>query len=117
MKNCNQFKKVRRRWGIYKVINTGKRFKVKILEIKPHRAIALQLHNFRSEHWVVVKGKAKVRKGKKTFCLNENESVFIPKKIKHRIENLTNSTLKVIEVQCGDYVEEDDIVRFEQYTK
>ena len=102
---------VKRPWGSYTVLNTGSRFKVKLVEVSPHKALSLQYHKKRSEHWVVTEGTARIVKGRKTYFLYENQSTFIPRNQIHRIINPTNSILKIVEVQAGDYLGEDDIVR------
>ncbi len=102
---------VKRPWGSYTVLNTGSRFKVKLVEVEPHKALSLQYHKKRTEHWVVTEGTAKIVKGSKSYFLYENQSTFIPKNRVHRIVNPTDSVLKIIEVQVGDYLGEDDIVR------
>jgi len=104
--------KIKRPWGNYTVLNKGDGFKVKIVEVTPHKRLSLQKHEFRSEHWVVVSGEAKITNGKDTLFLKKNESTFIPKKGVHRLENTTNKTLKIIEVQCGSILNENDIKRF-----
>ena len=106
-------KKVYRPWGWYLVIDSGASFKVKRISITPFKKISLQSHNRRAEHWVVIKGVAKVTCGDKVFLLKENESTFIPVGTKHRLENPSKDLLEIIEVQSGDYLEEDDIVRFD----
>jgi mannose-1-phosphate guanylyltransferase/mannose-6-phosphate isomerase len=102
---------VKRPWGSYTVLDIGSRFKVKLVEVNPHKALSLQSHRKRSEHWVVTEGTAKIVKGRKTYFLYENQSTFIPMACIHRIINPTDSVLKIIEVQAGDYLGEDDIVR------
>ena len=109
--NSNQT--VFRPWGEYKSIYATKSFLIKILTIYPKSKISLQYHNNRSEHWIVVAGCASVTKGKKTFKLNKDESTFIPKGEIHRLHNETNDNLVLVEVQTGDYLREDDIVRLE----
>ena len=104
---------VLRPWGSYKSIDAGNGFRVKWLKIKPGHRLSSQFHYRRSEHWVVVEGTASVTLGEKTFDLRTGESTFIPAKAVHRIENRSDRELTVIEVQCGDYLEEDDIVRLE----
>lgn len=104
---------VKRPWGSYTVINTALGFKVKEVHINPHRRLSLQAHTRRSEHWIVVEGEAKITNGDKTYYLSANESTYISKGTKHRLENLHDQALKIIEVQCGHYLEEDDIERFE----
>lgn len=106
-------KKGFRPWGYYQTLSENRGFKVKRIFVKPHSAISLQLHNKRSEHWVVIKGIAIVEKNSKKFTLCEGESTFIPVKTKHRITNNQDTNLEIIEVQMGEYVGEDDIVRFE----
>lgn len=104
-------KTVKRPWGSYAVINIGGGFKVKLVQIEPHKRLSLQFHRYRSEHWVVVEGQAKVTNCKKEYLVNENESIYIPQGGIHRLENPTDGPLKIIEVQCGQYLEEDDIER------
>ena len=106
-------KKVYRPWGWYLVIDSGTSFKVKRISITPLHKISLQSHNHRAEHWVVIRGVAQVNCGEEVFLLKENESTYIPVDTKHRLENPTKEPLEIIEVQSGDYLEEDDIVRFE----
>jgi len=104
-------KTAKKPWGRYTVLEQGPSFKVKLIEVAPKRALSLQRHMHRSEHWVVVEGKAKIIKGRKTYSVNANESIFIPLRYAHRLENPTNFPLKIIEVQSGKYLEEDDILR------
>lgn len=106
-------KTVARPWGTYTVLQEGTGFKIKRIEVKPGAALSLQMHDRRSEHWVVVAGEAQVTRGDETFPLGANESTFIPLRTKHRLENKGTIALSIIEVQCGDYVGEDDIVRFD----
>ena len=89
------------------------RFQVKRLTVNPGAILSLQLHHHRAEHWVVVKGTARVTRGDEVFTLNENESTYIPVGTKHRLENPGTTLLEVIEVQSGGCLGEDDIVRFE----
>lgn len=105
--------KVSRPWGTYETISHGEFFKVKKIFVKPHASLSLQLHNQRSEHWVVVKGEATVQKNEEVFTLKAGESTFIPVKSSHRLSNKTDADLEIIEVQIGGYLEEDDIVRLE----
>ncbi len=102
---------VKRPWGSYTVLDRGEGFKIKLVEVKTGCSLSLQLHKKRSEHWVVVEGKAKIVKGKKSYYVNSNESTFIPVSCIHRLTNVGNSVLKIVEVQTGTYLEEDDIVR------
>ena len=104
---------VARPWGAYTVLQDGPRFKIKRIEVKPGAALSLQLHHRRSEHWVVVAGVAKVTRGEETFLVNANGSTYIPVETRHRLENTGADLLVMIEVQCGDYLGEDDIVRFD----
>jgi mannose-1-phosphate guanylyltransferase len=104
---------VARPWGAYTVLEESPGFKIKRIEVKPGAALSLQLHHRRSEHWVVVAGKAEVTCGEKTFDVHANSSTFIPVATKHRLANRGREPLVMIEVQCGDYLGEDDIVRFD----
>lgn len=106
-------RRVYRPWGSYEGIDAGERFQVKRLIVNPGAAISLQLHHHRAEHWVVVKGAAKVTRGEEILLLSENQSTYIPVGMKHRLENPGNVPLEIIEVQSGGYLGEDDIVRFE----
>ncbi len=106
-------REVHRPWGTYTVIEEGANFKIKRIVVKPGAALSLQMHRHRSEHWVVVNGVAKVVNGEREFLVNINESTFIPAGHKHRLENPGTGDLVMIEVQSGDYLGEDDIVRFE----
>ena len=101
-----------RPWGSFTTLGTGKGYKVKKLIILPGHKISLQKHLKRSEHWVVIKGIASIIKGKEKFILKPNQSTFIKKGEIHRIENKTNKSLIMIEVQTGNYLEEDDIKRY-----
>ena len=89
------------------------RYKIKRIAVDPGAKLSLQLHHHRSEHWVVVKGTAKVTCGDKTFLVQVNESTYISAGQKHRLENAGNISLELIEVQNGSYLGEDDIVRFD----
>ena len=102
-----------RPWGWFETIEEGLRFKVKQIHVEPGAKLSLQKHWHRSEHWVVVKGTALVTCGDKEFVLRENESTFIPATVRHRLENPGKVPLLLIEVQSGEYVGEDDIVRLE----
>jgi len=104
---------VHRPWGSYTVLEEGERFKMKRIEVKPGAKLSLQMHHHRSEHWIVVNGMARVTNGDKVFLLNTNESTFIPAGHVHRLENPGVIDLVMIEVQSGDYLGEDDIVRLE----
>ncbi len=109
--------KVHRPWGNYTTVMKGEKWLVKRLEINPNESLSLQLHNFRSEHWVVVKGIAKVQIEEKITYLNTNESIYVPLGSKHRLSNAHNELLILIEVQSGNYLGEDDIIRFEDKYK
>ena len=106
-------RKVYRPWGSYDGIDSGDRFQVKRIVVKPGASLSLQMHHHRAEHWIVVKGTARVTNGDKVFLLGENESTYIPLGSKHRLENPGKQPLELIEVQSGGYLGEDDIVRFE----
>ncbi len=105
--------KVYRPWGCFQTLDSGNGFQVKRLVINPGASISLQLHRQRSEHWVVVSGVANVTCGDETLILKPNESTYIPVDTKHKLENLSEVPLEVVEVQTGPYLGEDDIVRFE----
>jgi mannose-1-phosphate guanylyltransferase / mannose-6-phosphate isomerase len=105
--------KVFRPWGSFESVDRGTRHQVKQIVVKPGERLSLQMHHHRAEHWVVVEGVARVTRDEETFLLNENESVFIPQGAKHRLENPGPAPLRLIEVQSGSYLGEDDIVRFE----
>jgi mannose-1-phosphate guanylyltransferase/mannose-6-phosphate isomerase len=104
---------VHRPWGSFTVLEDEADCKVKRLTVKPGGVLSLQLHHRRSEHWTVVAGTAKVRVGDREFLLGRNESTYIPVNTLHRLENPTEVDVHLIEVQCGDYFGEDDIVRLE----
>lgn len=104
---------VHRPWGTYTVLEEGRGFKIKRIEVKPGASLSLQMHHHRSEHWVVVRGSAKVVNGENEILINTNESTFIPAGQKHRLTNHGTTKCVMIEVQSGEYVGEDDIVRFE----
>jgi mannose-1-phosphate guanylyltransferase len=104
---------VHRPWGTYTVLEDGNGYKMKRIEVKPGASLSLQMHHHRSEHWIVVHGMAKVVNGENEFLLNTNESTYVPAGHKHRLENPGKIELVMIEVQSGEYLGEDDIVRFE----
>ena len=106
-------REVYRPWGKYDSIDSGERYQVKRITVKPGAKLSVQMHHHRTEHWIVVSGSAKVTIGKKTFLLAENESTYIPVGVIHALENPGKVTLELIEVQSGSYLGEDDIVRFE----
>ncbi len=103
----------RRPWGSFTVLQEGPGFKIKLIEITSKKRLSLQRHKSRAEHWVVVSGMAKVTSVGKVSFVRSNESVYIPKARKHRLENPLRAPLKIVEVQTGAYLEEDDIERFE----
>lgn len=104
---------VHRPWGTYTILEEGPRFKIKRIVVKPGASLSLQMHHHRSEHWIVVSGMAKVINGVEEMYVNTNESTYIPAGHKHRLENPGVLDLVMIEVQSGEYMGEDDIVRFE----
>lgn len=106
-------RKVYRPWGSYDGIDSGERFQVKRIVVKPGAALSLQMHHHRAEHWIVVKGTARITCEDKVFMLSENQSTYIPLGSKHRLENPGKVPVELIEVQSGSYLGEDDIVRFE----
>ncbi len=106
-------KTIQRPWGSFTIIETGLSFKIKRIEVNPMKSLSLQSHKYRSEHWVVIEGEAEVINADKTFRIKKNQSTFIPQGSKHRLKNpLSNIILKIIEVQTGSYLGEDDIKRF-----
>ena len=108
-----EFPTVHRPWGTYTVLQEGVGFKLKRIEVKPGARLSLQSHKHRSEHWVVVSGKALITNGEEQIELQPNQSTYIPVGNKHRLQNIGNLQLVLIEVQCGSYLGEDDIVRYE----
>jgi len=104
---------VHRPWGTYETIDVGPNYQVKQIMVKPGQQLSLQLHHHRAEHWVVVEGTAQVTCGERQFLLQANESTFIPQGSRHRLENPGKTPLRLVEVQSGSYLGEDDIVRFE----
>ena len=106
-------RKVFRPWGSYDGVDVGERFLVKRIIVTPGASLSLQMHHHRAEHWIVVRGTAKVTRDGKSYLVSENESTFIPLGTQHRLENPGRLPLEMIEVQSGSYLGEDDIVRFE----
>ena len=102
-----------RPWGSYEGLAEGNGFQVKRIKVNPGAALSLQMHHKRAEHWIVVQGTALVTVGEKEFTLEQNQSTYIPIETKHRLENPAAGELILIEVQCGDYLVEDDIVRYD----
>jgi len=109
----NEHKKVHRPWGYYVSLSQSEYFQIKRILVNPNAKLSLQKHKYRAEHWVVIKGQAKVTCDNKIFILSENESTFISQGSIHRLENDTNNDLEIIEIQTGSYLGEDDIERFE----
>jgi mannose-1-phosphate guanylyltransferase/mannose-6-phosphate isomerase len=104
---------VRRPWGSYTVLDEGPGYKIKRIEVPPAGRLSLQMHHHRAEHWVVVTGTALVLVGEREILLTENQSVDIPKATRHRLSNPGKVPVEIIEIQSGPYLEEDDIVRFD----
>lgn len=102
-----------RPWGTYTVLDENSNYKIKRIVVNPGERLSLQMHHHRSEHWIVVSGTAKVTCGDKVSIVNINESTFIPIGSNHRLENPGVIPLTIIEVQSGEYLGEDDIVRFQ----
>lgn len=105
--------RVYRPWGYYESVDAGPGYQVKRIVVNPGQALSLQMHQRRAEHWVVVAGTARVTRGEEVFTLPENQSTFIPVGTRHRLENPGPDPLQIVEVQSGEYLGEDDIVRFE----
>lgn len=110
-KELNEHRKIYRPWGWFDIIDEGSNFKVKRIQVNPLSSLSLQKHSKRAEHWIVVKGIAKVICGKKIFYLRQNESTYIPQGELHQLLNESTDVLEIIEVQSGSYLGEDDIVR------
>lgn len=108
-----QHREIYRPWGCYDAIDDGERYQVNRIRVKPGASLSLQLHHHRAEHWIVVKGTALVQKGDEVLLLSENESTYIPVGIKHRLSNPGKIPLEIVEVQSGSYLEEDDVIRYE----
>jgi len=105
-------RKIHRPWGWYDSIDSGERFQVKRIVVNPACSLSLQMHHHRAEHWIIVKGTARITRGEEVFLLSENQSTYIPLGVTHRLENPGKFPLEMIEVQSGSYLGEDDIVRF-----
>jgi len=106
-------RKVARPWGCYETVDKGPNFQVKRITVHPGQALSKQMHHHRSEHWVVVRGTARVTRGEEVSILSENQSTYIPLGMVHRLENPGTIPLELIEIQSGSYLGEDDIVRYE----
>lgn len=102
-----------RPWGTYTVLDESTSYKIKRIEVLPGQRLSLQMHHHRSEHWIVVSGTAKVTCDGREYIVNINESTFIPIGMNHRLENPGVIPLTIIEVQSGEYLGEDDIVRYQ----
>ncbi len=109
----NIHKTVYRPWGYYTTLNGGKNWLTKIINVSPGHKLSLQSHNYRSEHWVVLEGSATVVLNDKTYTLQKRQSINIPIQAKHSLQNLTKDPLKILEVQKGAYISEEDIIRYE----
>ena len=106
-------REVYRPWGKYDTLDDGENFLVKRVSVKPGEQLSLQKHSHRAEHWIVVKGQARATINERTYNVHANESVYIPIGAVHRLENVTDELLELIEVQTGEYLSEDDIIRLE----
>lgn len=114
-KEATQHREIFRPWGSYDSIGNGKRFQVKRITVKQGAKLSLQMHYHRAEHWVVVSGTAKITKGEKEYLLTENQSTYIPLGVVHSLENPGKIPLELIEIQSGEYLGEDDIVRLQDW--
>ncbi len=108
-----QHREIYRPWGCYDAIDDGDRYQVNRIRVKPGASLSLQLHHHRAEHWIVVKGTALVQRGDETMLLSENESTYIPVGTRHRLSNPGKIPLEIVEVQSGPYLDEDDVIRYE----
>ena len=104
---------VNKPWGSYQIIDQGKNFVVKNIVVKPDCKLSLQSHEHRSEHWIIVEGKAEVNVNGNLSILESNQSIYIPSKTKHRLANNYDKNLIIIEVWCGEILDEEDIIRYE----
>ena len=104
---------IQKPWGTYQILEKQKNYLIKIIIVQPGEKLSLQSHEHRSEHWTIVEGVANITINDSKKILNSNESIFIPVKAKHRIENNQNNVLKIIEIQYGSNLSEDDIIRYE----
>lgn len=102
-----------RPWGSFTVLEEGRGYKIKRIEVKPGHRLSLQMHHHRSEHWIVVSGTAKVVCGDREILLSNNQSTYVPQCTVHRLENPGVIPLILIEVQNGEYLGEDDIIRYQ----
>ena len=114
----NDHKKVYRPWGFFNLIEKGSNWQIKEISVNPKSSLSLQKHKFRSEHWIILKGIANIEINKSKLILNANQSTYIPVGAKHRLINKENEPLRLIEIQCGSYLGEDDIYRYDdQYDR
>ena len=104
---------VERPWGFWKCVAVGEGFVIKFITVNSHQSLSLQMHNFRSEHWFIIKGKPTITIGDITQEYIQGQSVDISAKTKHRLENLTDDVIEIIEIQTGDMLSEQDIIRLE----
>lgn len=111
--NYQRGQKDTRPWGTWEVTDCGKNFCVKHIMVLPNGILSLQSHNYRAEHWIIVSGAATVTLGTETLLKNAGESVYIPVKTKHRIQNTSSEPMEFVEVQYGENLDEGDIVRYE----
>jgi mannose-6-phosphate isomerase len=102
-----------RPWGTFTILEEGSGYKIKRIEVNPGHRLSLQMHHHRSEHWIVISGIAKVSRGDEVIMLSTNQSTYVPRFTAHRLENPGKVPLILIEVQNGEYLGEDDIVRFD----
>lgn len=102
-----------RPWGTWVCVAVGDNYITKVITVKPHSSLSLQMHNFRAEHWIVVAGTPRITIGESVQEYSFGESVDIPVNVKHRLENLSDDTVEVIEIQMGDVLDENDIIRFD----
>lgn len=102
-----------RPWGSFTILEEGRGYKIKRIEVKPGHRLSLQMHHHRSEHWIVVSGTAKVTCGDEEIIISSNQSTYVPQCTSHRLENPGVIPLILIEVQNGEYLGEDDIIRFQ----
>ncbi len=111
--NYKKGQKDARPWGTWEILDAGENFCVKRICVTPDNILSLQLHHHRNEHWIIVKGEAVVTLGDKEIILKSDEAIYIPKETEHRIQNKTKKIMEFIEIQTGDNLDENDIVRFE----
>jgi len=101
-----------RPWGTWETIDIGETYIIKKIIVNPYQALSLQMHTHRNEHWIMVQGSGFITLGENTLTLSENNSLYIPKQTKHRIANKTNKPICFIEIQTGNILDENDIIRF-----